>query len=192
VPANSSGRERRFLDPSYKLRGPQVPAPCVASSPSGSAERSLARRTGTSAVPANKSWGSTEPHVPPSTARAARRARAGSDWIRGRPPGPPGPGRGAPLWRTRRGVRRTPTWALDTGLPWSAAAIRELGPVLPMSDRARVVAIALAQAEASRDSVRGLQRPPAGWRAGRGPGRARSNRAGPVGPASRGRCLLRH
>ena len=56
-------------------------------------------------------------------------------------------------------ARRTPTWALDTGLPWGAQAIRERGPGLPMSDRARVVAIALAQAEASRHAVRGLQRP---------------------------------
>ena len=56
-------------------------------------------------------------------------------------------------------ARRTPTWALDTGLPWSAEAIRELGPALPVSDRARVVAIALAQAKASRDALRGLERP---------------------------------
>ena len=57
------------------------------------------------------------------------------------------------------GARRTPTWALDTGLPWSAEGIRELGPALPVSDRARVVAIALAQAKASRDALRGLERP---------------------------------
>ena len=52
------------------------------------------------------------------------------------------------------GARRTPTWALDTGLPGSAEAIRELGPALPVSDRARVVAIALAQAKASRHALR--------------------------------------
>ena len=56
-------------------------------------------------------------------------------------------------------ARHTPTWALDAGLPWSAEAIRELGPALPMSDRARVVAIALAQAKTSRDAVRALERP---------------------------------
>jgi hypothetical protein len=55
--------------------------------------------------------------------------------------------------------RRTPTWALDTGLPWSAESIRELGPALPMSDRARVVAIALAQARANSDSLRGFKPP---------------------------------
>ncbi len=57
------------------------------------------------------------------------------------------------------GARRAPTWVLDTGLPWDAEAIREVGPALPMSDRARIVAIALAQAEASRHAVRGLERP---------------------------------
>ena len=56
-------------------------------------------------------------------------------------------------------VRRTPTWALDTGLPEDANAIRELGPALPVSDRARLVAIALAQMKTSRDAVKGLERP---------------------------------
>ena len=56
-------------------------------------------------------------------------------------------------------ARHTPTWALDTGLPWSAEAILEIGPALPMSDRARVVAIAAAQAEASRNALGGLERP---------------------------------
>ncbi len=56
-------------------------------------------------------------------------------------------------------ARHTPTWALDTGLPWSAEAILEMGRALPMSDRARVVAIAAAQAEASRNALGGLERP---------------------------------
>ena len=56
-------------------------------------------------------------------------------------------------------ARRAPTWALDTGLPTDAEGIRELGPALPISDKARVVAIAFAQAKAGRDTLRGLQPP---------------------------------
>ena len=56
-------------------------------------------------------------------------------------------------------ARRTPTWALDTGLPGNAEAIRDLGPALPMNDRARVVAIALAQAKAGSDALRTLEKP---------------------------------
>ena len=63
-------------------------------------------------------------------------------------------------------ARRTPTWALDTGLPGDAEAIRELGPALPMSDPARVVAIALAQTKSSRDALKGLERTGSGSRAG--------------------------
>jgi len=60
--------------------------------------------------------------------------------------------------RTDWSAERTPNWALDTGLPGDAEATRELGPALPMSDRARLVAIALAQTKASRDALRGLER----------------------------------
>ena len=63
-------------------------------------------------------------------------------------------------------ARRTPTWAWDIGLPGDAEAVRELGPALPMSDRARVVAIALAQSEGSRDALRGLERTGRARRAG--------------------------
>ena len=41
----------------------------------------------------------------------------------------------------------------------NAESIRDLGPALPMNDRARVVAIALAQAKADSDSFRGLKSP---------------------------------
>ena len=56
-------------------------------------------------------------------------------------------------------ARRTPTWALDTRLPTDAEAIRQLGTALPLSDKTRVVAIALAQAKASSDAVKGLEPP---------------------------------
>jgi hypothetical protein len=56
-------------------------------------------------------------------------------------------------------ARRTPTWALDIGLPGDAEAIRELGPALAMSDRGRVVAIAHAQSKVSSYAIKCLERP---------------------------------
>ena len=89
-------------------------------------------------------------------------------------------------------ARRTPTWALDTGLPVDAEAIRELGTALPLSDKARVVAIALAQAKASSDAVKGLEPPGRTDELVEARAALASGRAGPVGPAGRDWRLLRH
>ncbi len=50
------------------------------------------------------------------------------------------------------------TWAIDTGLPALAAATPERVATLDRSDIARVVALALAQTEASGDAIKGIQR----------------------------------
>ena len=72
-------------------------------------------------------------------------------------------GQAADDLRQEWSARRTPTWALDTGLPGYEEAIRQVGPALPVGDGARVVAIALAQAKSSSDAVKGVG-PPRGTR----------------------------
>jgi hypothetical protein len=54
-------------------------------------------------------------------------------------------------------VRRTPTWALDAGLP--AVLIKEAVVSLATPDHARVVALALARTRATAESVSHLQAP---------------------------------
>lgn len=54
-------------------------------------------------------------------------------------------------------ARRTPTWAIDTGLPSSSGSRPGAVAALPMADKARVVAIALAKARDSGNAVGGLR-----------------------------------
>jgi hypothetical protein len=54
-------------------------------------------------------------------------------------------------------ARRTPTWAIDTGLPISSGPRPGAVAVLPVADKARVVAIALAKARDGADALAGLQ-----------------------------------
>lgn len=52
---------------------------------------------------------------------------------------------------------RTPTWAIDTGLPAPAEVTREAVAALPAPDQARLAALALARTKAGGDAVSGLK-----------------------------------
>ena len=55
-------------------------------------------------------------------------------------------------------AERTPSWAIDTGLPALAEATAERVATLDRSDIAGVVALALAQTKVSGEALKGLQR----------------------------------
>ncbi len=67
------------------------------------------------------------------------------------------PGQAGEDLRADWSARRTPVWAIDTGLPVLAGATREVVAATSKSDLARIVALALAETKASSDALKDLQ-----------------------------------